>query len=613
MNKLTNKYLLFLTILLSVNRINAQYSVYDFDPVVVTSSRIPTALSNTMRALTVLNREMISVSGAQSVEDLLENAAGIDVQSRGPLGVQSDISIRGAGFEQTLILIDGVKLSDPQTAHHNMDLPVSLNDIEQIEILRGGGSKLYGPNAFGGVINIITRKILIPETRIQISGGSHSLYEGSAALSLPVKNITNQLSINKKHSDGYRDNTDFDNLNLFYKSTLKTGTGDFSLSSGYTVKDFGANGFYSLSFPNQREDTKTLFVNSRAVLHRDWGQISTGLSWRRHNDHYLLNFEHPEWYENTHRTNVIQADAQTTIQMKRFVHNIGVELGQDDIKSNNLGDHRRQHGGVFYETRFNFSSKLDAMIGAAAYYYSDWGWNLSPGIDVGYRLTDQLRWTASLGKAFRVPTFTELFYTSPVSLGNSTLKPENALTVEQNLLWNTPNLHSSIGVFYRKGSDLIDWVKTGDNDPWQALNIAEIQTAGFESELSVKPESSFLNSVIRRFSISYNYIYNSKSTAAYTSAYLLNNLRNQVVAAVVPVDVLGVRQNWQVRYEDRLHQTSHTIIDVHLSRNFGKVELYLKAANLFNIDYADFSGLPMPGRWITLGMNYSSMPKSQIL
>jgi len=288
MNKLTNKYLLFLTILLSVNRINAQYSVYDFDPVVVTSSRIPTALSNTMRALTVLNREMISVSGAQSVEDLLENAAGIDVQSRGPLGVQSDISIRGAGFEQTLILIDGVKLSDPQTAHHNMDLPVSLNDIEQIEILRGGGSKLYGPNAFGGVINIITRKILIPETRIQISGGSHSLYEGSAALSLPVKNITNQLSINKKHSDGYRDNTDFDNLNLFYKSTLKTGTGDFSLSSGYTVKDFGANGFYSLSFPNQREDTKTLFVNSRAVLHRDWGQISTGLSWRRHNDHYLL-------------------------------------------------------------------------------------------------------------------------------------------------------------------------------------------------------------------------------------------------------------------------------------------------------------------------------------
>ncbi|HCK98920.1 MAG TPA: hypothetical protein DHW42_02270 [Candidatus Marinimicrobia bacterium] len=612
MQKQTNKYLLFLSILLSINRINAQYPVYDFDPVVVTSSRIPTALSNTMRAITVLNREMISASGAQSVEALLEGAAGIDVQSRGPLGVQSDISIRGAGFEQTLILIDGVKLSDPQTAHHNMNLPVSLNDIEQIEILRGGGSKLYGPNAFGGVINIITRKILIPETRIQISGGSHSLYEGSAALSLPVKNITNQLSINKKHSDGYRHNTDFDNLNLFYKSTLKTGTSDFSLSSGYTEKDFGANGFYSLSYPNQREDTKTLFVDTRAVLHRNWGQISTGLNWRRHNDHYLLNFEHPEWYENTHRTNVIQADVQTTIQMKQFAHNIGIELGHDDINSNNLGNHRRQRGGVFYETRLNSSSKLDAMIGAATYYYSDWGWNFSPGIDVGYRLTDHLRWTASLGKAFRVPTFTELFYTSPASLGNPALKPENALTVEQNLLWNTPNLHSSIGVFYRKGTDLIDWVKTEDAEPWQALNIAEIQTAGFESELSVKPASSVLNSVIHRLSISYNYIYNSKSTAAYTSAYLLNNLRNQVVASVVPVDVLGAHQRWQIRYEDRLNQTSHIIVDAHFSRNFGKVELYLNVANIFNIDYADFSGLPMPGRWTTIGISYSLAPKSRI-
>lgn len=116
-------------IFLTALPLRAQYSVYDFDPVVITSSRIPTTLSSSLRTLTVLDHDMIASSGAQSVEELLETSAGIDIRSRGPLGVQSDVSIRGAGFEQTLVLIDGVKISDPQTAHHNMNLPVGLDNI----------------------------------------------------------------------------------------------------------------------------------------------------------------------------------------------------------------------------------------------------------------------------------------------------------------------------------------------------------------------------------------------------------------------------------------------------------------------------------------------------
>jgi len=592
-------------IFLTALPLRAQYSVYDFDPVVVTSSRIPTALSSSLRTLTVLDRDMIASSGAQSVEELLETSAGIDIRSRGPLGVQSDVSIRGAGFEQTLVLIDGVKISDPQTAHHNLNLPVSPDNIERIEILKGSGSKLYGPNAFGGVINIITRKALHQSTTLKLKGGEHGLFEGSASISLPVNHTTNLISISKKQSDGYRHNTDFDITNLFYKSTLKTGRSDLGFSSGYTVKDFGANGFYSLNYPNQREDTRTLFVNTSADFQRQWGWISARFNWRRHKDHYLLDYQNSKFYENNHTTDVIQADIQTTIIQKYMKHNIGVEFGQDAIRSNNLGNHERFRSGLYYEGQFRLMSTVDISAGASAYHYSGWGWNFWPGIDIGYNINEKFRWTGSVGRAFRVPTFTELYYNSPADLGNTKLKPESAWTLEQNLLYSTTRIQSSAAVFYRRGNNLIDWVKSADDDPWQALNIAVIRTYGLEYYLSLSPKSAPISAFIRNVSFSYAYLHNDKSISSYQSKYLLNSLRHQLITTISFTELLGIKNRWAFRFEDRLHQNSHIVIDTHLTRTIGSLSLSFSVTNLFDADYADFSGIPMPGRWIRCGIEYS--------
>ena len=594
-------------IFLTALPLRAQYSVYDFDPVVVTSSRIPTALSSSLRTLIVLDNDMIASSGAQSVEELLETSAGIDIRSRGPLGVQSDVSIRGAGFEQTLVLIDGVKISDPQTAHHNMDLPVGLDNIERIEILKGGGSKLYGPNAFGGVINIITRKALHRSTTLKLKGGEHGLFEGSASISLPVNHTTNLVSISKKQSDGYRHNTDFEITNLFYKSTLKTGSSDLGFSSGYTVKDFGANGFYSLNYPNQREDTRTLFVNTSADFQRQWGWISTRFNWRRHKDHYVLNYQNPGFYENNHTTDVIQADIQTTIKREYMNHNIGVEFGQDAIRSNNLGSHERFRSGLYYEGQFSLITATDISAGASAYHYSGWGWNFWPGIDIGYNINEKFRWTGSVGRAFRVPTFTELYYNSPADLGNAKLKPESAWTLEQNLLYSTTRIKSSAAVFYRRGNNLIDWIKSADGDPWQALNIAVIRTYGLEYYLSLSPASAPISALIRNVSFSYAYLHNDKSISSYKSKYLLNSLRHQLITTIGFAELLGIKNRWAFRFEDRLHQNSHIIVDTHLTRTIGSLSLSFSVTNLFDADYADFSGIPMPGRWIRCGIEYSSI------
>jgi len=282
MKKISFPFITFSLVAGFLKPLGAQYSVYDFDPVIVTGSLNETQLSASLRNITVIDRNSIQSSGAENIEQLLQNVAGVDIRSQGHKDIQADISIRGAGAEQTLILIDGVKVTDPQTAHHNLDLPLSPADIEQIEIIKGGASKLYGPGAYGGIINIITRKTAKPGAALRLESGSYGYYGGSAALSAQKGQFSTQLSTDLRHSDGYRTNTDFDNLNLFFKSSLENSCGRYRLSAGYRKKEFGANNFYFVNNANQREDTETLFLNLNAAINLKRGFLSSGISWRRH-------------------------------------------------------------------------------------------------------------------------------------------------------------------------------------------------------------------------------------------------------------------------------------------------------------------------------------------
>lgn len=113
-----------------------QFPVYELEPIIVTASRIPSAFSHIGRSIIVITRDEIESANVQSVQDLLEYASGVDLRRRGPHGTQADVSIRGGTFEQTLILIDGIKINDSQTGHHNLDIPLQLDDVERIEILK---------------------------------------------------------------------------------------------------------------------------------------------------------------------------------------------------------------------------------------------------------------------------------------------------------------------------------------------------------------------------------------------------------------------------------------------------------------------------------------------
>ncbi len=230
---------------------------YELPELVVTASRIPSTFSELTRSIRIIDRKDIANWPAHSIQDVLRYAAGVDLRQRGPLGVQADASIRGGTFEQTLILIDGIKVNDSQTGHHNLDLPLTLNDIDRIEILEGHGSRLYGPNAFGGVINIITNRDQGKTLGLEALAGGFGLAGGGLSLSYSEGPLSHRLSVSGRRSAGYREHTDSRILTAFWHSLLRKDQREMAISLGHTNKVFGANGFYSDQFTNEWEHILT--------------------------------------------------------------------------------------------------------------------------------------------------------------------------------------------------------------------------------------------------------------------------------------------------------------------------------------------------------------------
>jgi iron complex outermembrane receptor protein len=575
--------------------------------VTVTGSRLPDDGKNPRHTLIVVQRADIERSQARSVEEILRNVAGVDVRQRGAFGVQADISVRGGTFEQTAVMIDGVKMIDPQTAHHAMNIPLTLDDIERIEILKGPGSRQYGPNAFNGAINIITRRRAKASARVQATGGEFGLWDFSASGGAPVAlgesaTLLNRASAMRRRSDGYRANTDFDIWTFSGGAQLLAGD-NFSLeaSLNYVDKKFGANGFYSLSFPNQYEETSTFFAHLTANIDVGAPVRITG-AWRRNTDYFLLRREDPAFYRNFHTSNTLSLEAQSTLQSSLGATALGGEYAADILASTNLGNRERTRFSVFAEHQIKPAENCTVEIGATALFNSDWGWNFAPGAAVGWQATEQFAFRASVAQSFRIPSYTELFYEDRVTLGNSAIQPEQAWTFEIGGKWKNRIAEAQVAVFRRNAYSLIDYVRQGVADRWQAQNLSSAVTNGFDAQVRLSPKNiaPFLENIF----FAYTYLdptFNVKE--GLQSRYALDQLQHQA-SLVVDFRWFGLLDNqWRFRYERRLNFAQDAgFFDVRLGWRGGGLEIFAEATNLLNAEAFDFKGLPLPGRWFRAGL-----------
>ncbi|MFH2036500.1 MAG: TonB-dependent receptor [Candidatus Zixiibacteriota bacterium] len=569
------------------------------DGIVVTASRSPQAFSDVTRQVTIINAEEIEKMPSTGIADILANAVGIDIRNRGIYGIQADISMRGGTFEQTVVLINGVKLTDPQTGHHLLDIPINKNNIESIEILNGAGSRLYGPNAIGGVINFITKKNQSKEIQTEFSIGDFGLTEFSAGLDYPhVGNLT----VTRQHSDGFAYNTDFNILKATYSNNFRLLSGWLNIYTGYSDKEFGANKFYTGLYP-EWEKTVSIFLLTSADFRNKLFSFEPKIFYRHHNDDFILSRYNPEIYRNKTGTNQYGLEMQFSHSTSWATHTIGVELAVDNINSTGLGDHFRNRGGLFIESQMKANERLTMVPGLMAYKYAEYNWQYFPGIDIGFDIINQLKITTSISKAFRIPTYTDLYNTSPSNLGNPALKPERAINYEAGFKLNLNKLKFNGTFFIRDGNDLIDWIQSANDTsaPWQAENVNEINTIGLEFTSELLIPKSFLRNI--RFQYSYldskHEINNNFSD--YSSKYALSHLRHLFQSSINIYLGKNVNYDIKFKYAKRLTDDEYNSVDGRLNWRINYFRVFTEVINIFSYRYSETGLSPMPGRWFRIG------------
>jgi iron complex outermembrane receptor protein len=610
---------------------------YNLDEVEVGAQRAPVAFSQVARIVSVIGREEIEAAPVQSIQELLEYALSVDVRQRGGYGVQADISVRGGSFDQTLILLNGINISDPQTGHHALNLPVSLKNIQRIEILEGPSARVFGPNAFSGAVNIITYSEEQTNLKLDVSGGQHLLADINLSGNIKTGNLNQFIAFNRISSDGYRENTDFRNLNAFYQNSLNTKPGKLDFQFGQTNKAFGANSFYTATYPNQFEETKTTFASlkfeSGTKIH-----LSPSIYWRRNQDRFELfrssSDTWPAWYKghNYHLTDVFGSNVNAWFESKFGKTAFGAEIRTENVWSNVLGEAMTTpvevpgESGHFFTKSYSrttisyfaehsvYLKKLTLSAGAMTNWISDlgFGWNIYPGLDLSYAFSKHLKIYGSSSSSLRMPTFTDLFYSGATNLGNPDLKPEKSVNFEGGIKLALNGFTGHAGTYFRKGKDLIDWVRQTDTEKWQTKNLTKINTTGIELNGDFFPEK-LLNRDFFLTKIGLNYAYTelNKGKTEVLSYYVLDNLKHKLDIEVNHKIWKGIKGSWRASYQDRngMRTTIESYkpfwqVNTRIMWKSPSTEVYAMIANLFDTKYFDLGAMEQPGRWISFGVSH---------
>jgi vitamin B12 transporter len=573
--------------------------------VVITSSRIDLPFKENSRTIQLITAEDIKKSGVTNVADALQQIAGIDVRRRGTSGTQADLYIRGGSFDQTLLLIDGFKVDDAQTGHHTMNLALPIEVIKRIEIIKGPASRVFGQNAFTGAVNIVTKDSLDNDASLRLQAGSYGQFNAAVTAGVSLNESNHILHFSKNISNGYRYNTDFDNQNFVLKSVFNKNKLPITMLVALSEKNFGANGFYaSPAAIDQYEETTASLVGFSTVIKKGNFTWKPKVYWRRNEDEYIYIRKNPSIYRNLHISNKIAAELNGSYTSNIGVTGFGIETAKVFLSSNNLGDNNRFLSTLFLEHRMEFfNKKLDITPGVAMTYFSDFKFFAFPGIDVGYELLDNLKVYGNLGYTYRIPTFTDLNYKSPTTIGNSNLEPEKAFSQEIGLKWSTSNFNLSAAVFNRNSNHLIDYVKMESTDPWQAQNIQDVITKGFETQLLY---SFNLNSFAQKLQFGYSFIQNDIGQSSFAfSQYSLNSLKHQFVGSYNMQFLKNFTNTISYRYAERTAGDSYSVVDLGASYALNAFEFSLFANNIFNTEYTETNLVPMPKGNLLFGIQYN--------
>ncbi len=595
-----------------------QSRVIDIEDVEVTlekESPTRSAMSQTQ----LFSRATQAAAPLQTLESALRLSPSIDVRERGGKGIQTDLSIRGGSFDQTMVLLNGINFTDARTGHQTHSLPIDIESVAGIDLIDG----VSGVGAYAGAINFRTAPLEPTYGRVELVGGQHGYRYANLSGAYSASGLTLYAVGSWRKSDGYRDNTDFENLNGYLRATYDSpNAGFFDLQVGAQQREFGANGFYSLSYPNQREATETYLSSLRWFKSFGSFRLNSSVSYRKNLDRFELiaGSEDPVPY-NYHMTDNLGAELWGDYTWSAGKTTLGLDYTYNQIYSTVLGEALDQANGRYTKyadrTVANFylrHTKQWGRVGAAASVgMSSTPYGNTPLWSLSGSYRPATAWIVELGAtgSMRLPTFTDLYYTATGYMSDENLEPEQAVTYRLSSSYSCSNWDFSAQIYLRNGSNVIDWVKQSAEDSWQSTQLTELATLGEELSVSYSPKN-----LVERVRLSYGHISMDKDSGSMISKYATDYMRHKASAELT----LALPWNFSLAltasaYAREGNYTSaegeieayepYFLLDGRLAWERSRMRVYLDATNITSTHYFDYGGLVMPTAWVTLGASFT--------
>ncbi|MFH0913405.1 MAG: TonB-dependent receptor [Candidatus Omnitrophota bacterium] len=525
----------------------------------------------------------------------------LDLQSRSLKGgVQTDFSLRGSTFQGVLMLMDGQRINDPQTGHHNADIPLTKEDIRRIEVIPGVGSSLFGSDAIGGAVNIILEKPKEKKRVLEFKAGQYGTWSGLFSISDKIEDLGMRFSIENQESDGFREDTDFKKFTTTFNSSLDIPDGEFNINLGYQDKEFGAYDFYTPGLGYlSKEWTETYLLNTGLNLDKEGLIIKPNFLWRRHYDKFMLDKTQIRSRSlNHHRTDVYTPNIYLQKEIGILGRlGLGAEYGEERINSTNLGKRNRKHTSIFTDDSKELGERLSLGFSFRADDFDSFNEVYAGSASLRYKISKESSLRFGLSQSTRIPSFTELYYSDSTTLGDAGLSEEKAWSYETGYDYKKEGLSWGTTLFYRQEEDSIDWIKrTPGQARWQVENITAAQVAGVENYLKLK-----INDFITADS-NYTYINKRIDDQGYLYKYGPNYIKHLVNTAFIFKLPFGT-QTLGFTYKKKPIRRGWLILNTRLSHNLPKnSQIFLEISNLLNVEYQEIEGIPQPGRWIEAGL-----------
>lgn len=606
---------------------------YDLSEIEVSGTRAPLSAGQAARIVTVLQPQDIQAAAVQSVNDLLKLCVGVDVRQRAPLGAQTDISMRGGTSEHIAILLNGICISDPQTGHNTLDLPVQISEILRVEILEGPAARVYGAQSLLGAINIVTQddrhaqESSKPSLAADVKGGSFGSLSAGAAVKLPTlfSSWTNQFSGSYYRSDGFSraadgsQNSDYEGSKLYYQGALRlgeSGSQSVTYSLGGATKRWGSSTSYGLGSDSQYEKTYKYFANIKGNLQiGERFHIVPAVYWQQNNDRYY--WKRGVSTPNRNTTNIFGENLNVWFDWIAGRTSAGFEAREERLVSSNMQNTSRTNLSAHLEHNIYYHGlSVSAGLFAIRNTFNNMPWKIYPSIDAAYEFAPRWKAYASWNMSMRLPTYTELYYKVDGHLADPNLKPEEMNAVEVGVKHASHYGQASLSLYHHHGKNMIDWIidtRDGSSAVWTSVNHAQLNSYGAELQshwnlLHVFPTQK----ILKTFTLGYNYIHQEQKKEDYIqSRYTLEYLRHKVVAGLTLHYLLDLTLNY--RLQDRIGSftnaagekvtySPYSIVDAKAEWSHSFYTLYLEAYNIFSKKYYDYGNVQQPGAWFMGGV-----------